>query len=565
MHDLIIDNALVCDGTGAALRPGGVAVADGRIAALSVDRGGKDLGQAHKRIDAQGLVLAPGIIDAHTHFDAQVTWDRWLTPSSSLGVTTAVIGNCGFTIAPCRPEHRDLTMRNLTHVEGMSIDVLRQGIAWDFESFPEYLDAIERRGLGLNVAAFVGHSSVRTFVMGADAHRRAATPDEVARMRDLVSAAMRSGAIGFATSTAGQHNGEAGIPMPSRLAAPDELGALVKAMGEGGAGVFMLTKGGATSVPFLESLAADSGRPVVVAALLHNSTNPDATFEDLRAIAAAQARGRRLWGQVSCCPLTNDFTLKSPYPFEGLEAWRPAMEAPEPRLPAIYADPQFRAAIRDELKRPAKVRLFNGEWHKLDLLETKRPEQRALEGRPVGELAKAEGKDPLDWMLDFALVEDLDTIFTAVLLNSDEDAVGRMLNDPYANIALSDAGAHLTFFCDAGFGLYLLGHWVRELEVMSLERAVHHLTGRQAAIFGIPGRGMLLPGNAADLMLFDPAAIGRGAARRVHDLPGGAPRLSTPAVGLHGVWVNGTRIVGDDGALAAEAPLSGQLLRRFVS
>jgi N-acyl-D-aspartate/D-glutamate deacylase len=560
MHDLIIDNALVCDGTGAALRPGGIAIADGKIAAV-----GKDLGTARERIDAHGLVLAPGIIDAHTHFDAQVTWDRWLTPSSSLGVTTAVIGNCGFTIAPCRPEHRDLTMRNLTHVEGMSIDVLRQGIAWDFQSFPEYLNAIEGRGLGLNVAAFFGHSSLRTFVMGEDAHRRAATADEIAQMRELVCQAMQAGAIGFATSTAGQHNGEAGVPMPSRLAASEELTALVKAMGEAGHGVFMLTKGGSTSIRFLESLAADSGRPVVIAALLHNSTVPDATFEDLREIAAAQGRGRRLWGQVSCCPLTNDFTLKSPYPFEGLDAWRPAMEAPEERLPAIYADAQFRAAIRDELKRPAKVRLFNGEWHKLDLLETRLPQNRALEGKSIGELAKQAGKDPLDFMLDLALAEDLDTIFTAVLLNSDEDAVGRMLNDPHANIALSDAGAHLTFFCDAGFGLYLLGHWVRELEVMSLERAVHHLTGRQAAIFGIPGRGELKPGNAADLMLFDPATIGRGEAHRVHDLPGGAPRLTTPATGLHGVWVNGQRIVDDGGALIQDAPLSGQLLRRFLS
>ncbi|MCK6451655.1 MAG: amidohydrolase family protein [Alphaproteobacteria bacterium] len=560
MHDLIIDNALVCDGTGAPLRPGGIAVADGRIAAA-----GKDLGAARERVDARGLVLAPGIIDAHTHFDAQITWDRWLAPSSALGVTTAVIGNCGFTIAPCRPADRDLTMRNLTHVEGMSLDVLRQGIQWDFQGFPEYLDAIERRGLGLNVAAFVGHSSIRTFVMGADAHRRAATGDEVAQMRDLVRGAMRCGAIGFATSTAGQHNGEAGIPMPSRLAAPEELGALVKAMGEGGTGVFMLTKGGGTSIGFLEQLAADSGRPVVVAALLHNSTNPDATFEDLRDIAAAQARGRRLWGQVSCCPLTNDFTLRSPYPFEGLEAWRPAMEAPQERLPAIYADKQFRAAIRDELMRPAKVRLFNGEWHKLDLLEAKRPEHRALEGRSIGELAKEAGEDPLDFMLDLALAEGLDTIFTAVLLNSDEEAVGRMLNDPHANIALSDAGAHLTFFCDAGFGLHLLGRWVRELEVMSLERAVHHLTGRQAAIYGIPQRGTLRPGNAADLMLFDPATVGRGEARRVHDLPGGAPRLTTPAKGLHGVWVNGARIVAEDGKRIGDAMSSGRLLRRFLA
>jgi len=560
MHDLVIRDAMIHDGTGAPPRRGALAVAGGTIAAI-----GSDPGPARRTIDAGGLALMPGIIDVHTHFDAQVTWDRWLTPSSTLGVTTAVIGNCGFTIAPCKPEHRDLTMRNLTHVEGMSLDVLRQGIDWGFESFPEYVAQVEKRGVGINVAAFVGHSSVRTYVMGADAHRRAATEAEVAAMKRLVVDAMQSGAVGFATSTAGQHNGEAGIPMPSRLADQDELRRLVGALGEVGRGVFMLTKGADTAIPFLEELAAESGRPVVIAALLHNSTNPEETFNDLRDIAAAQARGRRLWGQVSPCPLTNEFTLKSPYPLEGLKAWRPAMEAPEAKLPAIYADPSFRDAVRAELRQPAKVRLFNGEWHKLNLLEAKHAKNRALEGRSVGALAEAAGKDPLDLMLDLALGEDLDTIFTAVLLNSDEEAVGRMLRHPYANIALSDAGAHLTFFCDAGFGLYLLGHWVRERGTLTLEQAVHHLTGRPASIFGIRDRGTLAVGKAADLMLFDPATVGRGDKRRVHDLPGGAPRLTTPAVGLHGVWVNGERIVAEDGALIPGDGLPGRILKKFAA
>lgn len=564
MHDLVIRGASIHDGTGAPPKQGDLAVKDGAIAALGAGAGA-DLGPARETIDARGLALMPGIIDVHTHFDAQITWDRWLNPSSTLGVTTAVIGNCGFTIAPCKPEHRDLTMRNLTHVEGMSLDVLRGGVDWGFESFPEYVRQLEKNGVGINIAAFVGHSSVRTYVMGEDAHRRAASKDEVQAMKRIVLDAMQAGAVGFATSTAGQHNGEAGIPMPSRLADQDELRTLVGSLGEAGRGVFMLTKGADTSIPFLEELAADSGRPVVVAALLHNSTNPQVTFDDLRDIAAAQSRGRQLWGQVSPCPLTNEFTLKSPYPFEGLKAWRPAMEAPEAKLPAIYADPAFRQAVRHELTQPAKVRLFNGEWHKLNLLEVKSDRNRALEGKSVGALAEAAGKDPLDFMLDLALGEDLDTIFTAVLLNSDEEAVGRMLQHPYANIALSDAGAHLTFFCDAGFGLHLLGHWVRGRKVMSLEQAIHHLTGRPAAIFGIQDRGTLAVGKAADLMLFDPTTIDRGDKKRVHDLPGGAPRLTTPAVGLHGVWVNGRRIVAADGSLIAGGTLPGKVLKRFAA
>lgn len=559
MHDLVIRGATIVDGTGAPGRVADLAVTGGRIAEI-----GSRLGAAAETIEADGLVLAPGIIDTHTHFDAQITWDPGVTPSPELGVTTTVIGNCGFTIAPCKPDDRDITMRNLTHVEGMSLEVLRNGIRWDFETFPQYLDQLERAGAVPNVAAFVGHSSVRTWVMGTEATKRAATQDEIAQMRATVLEALKAGAVGFATSTAGQHNGEGGVPMPSRLADEAELRALTGALGEVGRGIFMLTKGSKTSIESLESLAAANGRPVMIAALLHNSTRPDQTFEDLRKIGAAQTRGHKLYGQVSCCPLTNDFTMWSPYPFEGLEAWLPAMKAQGGELKQVYADTGFRDLVRAELAVPAAVRLFNGEWDKLTLLEVARSENQRLEGQSVGALARAADQDPLDWMLDFALSENLESIFTAVLLNSDEKAVGRMLRDPNASIALSDAGAHLTFFCDAGFGLHLLGHWVRGLGVLPLEEAVWQLSGRPAEIFGIRGRGRLAPGLAADLMLFDPDKIGRGPARRVHDLPGGAPRLTTPAIGLHGVWVNGVKVADADGAVEGRG-LPGQILRDFAA
>jgi N-acyl-D-aspartate/D-glutamate deacylase len=521
---------------------------------------GRDLGPAKRVIDADGLVLAPGIIDTHTHYDAQITWDADLNPSPTLGVSTVMIGNCGSTIAPCRPEHRDLTLRHLTHVEGMSLDVLRRGVSWEFETFPQYLAFIERLGSVPNVAAFIGHSSLRTWVMGEDATKRAAKSGEVEAMRALVSDGLGAGAIGFATSTAPQHNGEGGTPMPSRLADDAELRALVGALGEARRGVFMLTKGGHTTVPYLETLAAATGRPVVIAALLHNPTQPQGTFNELAAIAAAQSRGRRLYGQVSCCPLTNDFTLRSPYPFEGLEAWQPAMRAEGDDLKRVYADGDFRRRVADELSRPAAVRLFNGEWEKLELLTAVRPEHRRYEGRSVESLAAAGGKAPLDWFLDFGLVENLDSVFTAALLNTDEDAVGRMLRDPNATIALSDAGAHLTFFCDAGFGLHLLGHWVRERGVLPLEEAVWQLSGRPAEIFGLGDRGRIAPGLAADFLLFDPATVGRGPKARVFDLPGGAPRLTTAARGLHGLWINGVRVRDEAGLLPARGR-PGRLLR----
>ena len=557
MHDLVIRNAQLYDGLGAPPRPGDLAVGGGRIAAI-----GAGVGAAREEVDAQGLALAPGIIDNHTHYDAQVTWDPDLAASSALGVTTAIIGNCGFTIAPCRPEDRDLTMRNLTNVEGMSIEALRAGIRWDFESFPDYLRAIERPGLGINVAAFVGHSGVRTFVMREDAPHRAATAAEVARMRAIVIEGMQAGAIGFATSTSPAHNGDGGIPMPSRLADDAELFALTGALGEVGRGVFMLTKGGQTRIEFLEEVAARSGRPVVVAALLHSSTNPDAVFRDLDLIGAARGRGRKLVGAVSCCPLTMDFTLAAPYPFEGLAAWKPALGAKGEAFKRVVADRAFRDALRAELARPATFRLFNGEWDRVLVVEAARPEHRGFENRSLAQIAAEQGRDPLDALLDLALAENLETVFAALLLNAEEDAVQRLVTHPYSIVSLSDAGAHLTFFNDAGFGLHLLGHWVRERGALSVAAAIRKLTSEPAAVFGIPDRGRLEPGCAADLMLFDPATVARGAKERRFDLPAGAARLMTPAIGLHGVWVNGQRVADANGPRAA-APRAGRLLREF--
>lgn len=556
--DLVIRGADIYDGKGGAPYRGDVAVKDGRIAAV-----GTVAEKGAEEIDATGLALMPGIIDSHTHFDAQITWDPGCTPSPELGVTSVLIGNCGFTIAPCREPDRDLIMKNLVQVEGMSLDVLRNGIKWNFETFPQYLDMLETQGSVMNVGAFLGHSSIRTYVMGPAATERAANDDEISEMADLVRAGMKAGAVGFATSTAPQHNGWGGIPMPSRLAEREELETLVTAMGEDGRGVFMLTKGNTTDVPYLETVAAKAGRPVMIAALLHNPTNPEGTFNDLAAVAAARANGHELWGQVSCCPLYMDFSLKSAYPMEGLNAWKPAMEATGEALKAVYDSPEFRQAVKDELAGPAGVRLFNGEWHKLEVTETAKPENKAYDQKKVQDLADAAGKHPLDWMLDLAISEDLETLFMAELLNTDEDAVGRMMADPNASVALSDAGAHLTFFCDAGFGLHLMGHWSRELGKLTLEQATHELTAKPAAIYRIPERGEIKEGYHADLLLFDPATVGRGPKRRVFDLPGGAPRLTTDAVGVHGVWVNGTQVADAKGA--TQAGLPGKLLRSFGS
>jgi len=564
MHDFVIRNALLLDGLGAAPVHGDLGVANGKIVEV-----GKAKGAYRETLNADGLALMPGIIDNHTHYDAQLTWDPLASPSPALGVTTAVIGNCGFTIAPCKPADRDLILKNLTQVEGMSIDVLRAGTRWGFESVPEFFGMLEKQGVALNVAGFVGHSSVRTYVMGEEAPKRAATPAEVAKMRQLVLEGVRAGAIGFATSTSPNHNGHGGIPMPSRLADDNELRELVGCLKEAGRGVFMLTKGGQTKIEFLEELAAASGRPVIVAALLHNNTSPRGVFDDLDKISAANARGRKLLGAISCCALTMDFTLHSPYTFEGLAAWKPALSLSGEKYRNLLNTKTFRDAVRAEINGPpVATRLFNGQWDKMYVENVGRPENRKWQQTTVADMALAAGTDPLDAMLDLALAEDLDTEFSALLLNSDEQAVAAMLRHPHSLVSLSDAGAHLTLFNDAGFGLHLLGHWVREKGVLKIEEAARKLTSDPASVFGIGGRGRLEAGCAADLFLFDPATVGRGPKIRVQDLPAGGTRLIMPPLGVHGVWVNGERIADARGVragLGAEKRLPGRVLREFLS
>ena len=564
MHDLVIDNARLIDGLGTPARDGSLAVKDGRIAALGADRRGGDLGPARERVDAGGLVLAPGIVDLHTHYDAQLTWDAFATPSTALGVTTVVIGNCGFTIAPCHPAHRDLIIRNLTHVEGMSLEALRAGITWDFETYPQYLDSLERRGLVPNVASFVGHSSVRTYVLGEDASKRKATDAEIAEMRRIVVEALQTGAIGFATSTLEQHNGEHGIPMPSRLADEREMAALTGALGEVGRGGFMLTKGMTSTVPWLEGIAAATRRPVMIAAMFVDPGDPTRVFRELGEIEAARGRGRELWAQVGYFPLGMEFTLRHPYPLEAFIAWRPAIEATdEARYRAVLADRSFRAALKKEIGQPGVPNRFSDKnWDHLTIAEVTRPEHRALEGQTIGALARARGEHPWDTFLDLGLDGELDAMFDCRLFNIDESEVKRLLRHPHAAVALSDAGAHLSFLCDAGFGLHLFGHWARERGDLTIEQAVRAVTSAVADAYRIQGRGRLQAGAWADLLLFDPATVGRGGKRRVNDLPTGASRLDTPAVGLHGVWVNGVRTVDERGPVK-DCGRPGRLLREF--
>ncbi len=559
MFDLIIKNANIIDGTGLPSFTGDIAVEDGII----VHRG-NDLGQAKSVIDAKGLSLVPGFIDSHTHYDAQLTWDPWANPSPKLGVTTIVIGNCGFTIAPCKAEHRELTIKNLTNVEGMSLDALRKGIVWNFETFPEYLDFIENRGVGPNVAAYVGHSSVRVYVMGKDALTRKATEDEILEMEKIVKESMISGGLGFATSTFEGHNGENGVPMPSRLADDKEMHNLIMAMSSFGRGVFMLTRGSNTSIDNIEKWMKGSNRPAIVAALLHNPLSDSSTFKILADISEATNRGTEMWGQVSCRPLSMEFTMESPYLFEGIHAWRPAMECATLELyKNIIEDRNFRSHLLNEIEDDAQVRLFNGDWDKIIVREVQNKKYLPLEGRSIKDIASEANVNPLEWLLDHSLNEKgMDTLFIAKLLNSDEEAVGKLLKHPRSNITLSDAGAHLTFFNDAGYGLYMLQKWVRENEIMTIEEAIYNLTGKQADIYRIDQRGRLVPGQYADMMLINPDKVGVSQTYRVNDLPGGSSRLNIDGHGIYGVWINGQRVLEDNSIVNRES-LPGKVIRGF--
>jgi N-acyl-D-aspartate/D-glutamate deacylase len=383
-------------------------------------------------------------------------------------------------------------------------------------------------------------------------------------MKRLVLEGLRAGAVGFSTSTLEQHNGENGIPMPSRLADEHEMMELTGALGEVGKGVFMLTKGMTTTVPWLERIAERNGRPVMIAAMFVDPNDPQRVFGEFEQIGAARKRGRELWGHVGCFPLGMEFTLRHPYPLEALLAWRPAIEAEgSEQYRRVLSDAEFRRAIKAEAKTRGVPNRFS--YHSLQHMtvnSVQRPEHAQLSGRNVSEMAQAEGKDPFDWLLDFGLDGELDAMVECKLFNTDEEAMRELLRHPHAQITLSDAGAHLSFLCDAGFGLHLFGHWVRERGDLTLEQAVQAVTGRPADLYRIRERGRLAPGAWADLILFDPATVGRGPKRRVSDLPGGASRVDTPAVGLHGVWVNGVRVVNERGPMR-DAGRPGKLMREF--
>ena len=562
MHDLIIRNAQVFDGSGLPPVLSDVAVSNGRIAHI-----GSTAEAAHETIDAKGLALMPGIVDLHTHYDAQVTWDRTMSPSPALGVTTAVIGNCGFGIAPCPAPLRETMLKNLSVVEGMDLNALLTGVNWEFESFGQYMDQLRRIGPYINTAVFAGHSVIRTAVMGADGSSKVdPSPEQMQTMQSMVRDAMDHGAIGFASSFSPNHSGYGGIPMPSTIATEAELRALTSVLGEKKKGVFMMATGTRGSPDIMESIAEDTGRPAYISTVLtmYNEGNPSLGAAYYERCAQALERGHELYILTSCQPLSFDFSLTDPYVLLSHSAFDVVKSATFNSLPGIYRSTEFRDAFRKNLKHPKEGILFLGNWRHIEVGQTTHPENQRLEGQNIQALADQQGLDPVDVFFDLALSEDLGTHFVGKFFNNNDEGVAPSLKHPASVITLSDAGAHLSYMCDAGFGLYFLSHWVRDTGHFTLSEGIRKITSEPADRFRIPERGRLQVGLPADMLLFDPATVGISKPLPRQDLPGGGSRMIRTATGVHGVWVNGVK-VHDGHNYVDHSQGPGQVLDHFNS
>jgi N-acyl-D-aspartate/D-glutamate deacylase len=538
--DVVIRGGTVFDGSGAPGRVADVAIADGVIREIGPQLRGE------RELDASGCAVAPGFIDIHTHYDAQVFWDPALRPSSYHGVTTVVAGNCGFTIAPTRPEHRDVIVRTLENVEDMDPATLTAGICWEFETFPEYLELVRRRGTVLNFTAYIGHSALRLYVMGDAAYERAATADEISRMCDLVREALDAGAAGFSTSFSFAHRGIDGKPVPSRFAARDEVDALFAAVGRAGRGVVLATPGEQCSYPDFYEVQARIGRPFTWPLF---AAPGGAHAKQLKLHEQSVPRGANVWPQVTSRPLTMQFTLADAYNLNVAPVFGELLKVGRALRMAAYRDPAWRSLAAADLDRvPMRPR-----WETFEVSESNKfPE---LQGRRVADLARERACSPFDVMCEIAVAEDLETRFRAYIANDDVDAVADLLTHDHVVLGLSDAGAHVDQLCDAPLYTDFLGKWVRERSLMPLEKAVRKLSGEPADMFGFARRGYLREGCWADVCVFDPLTVGPGPLRRVRDFPADAERLTAEEpTGVRHVLVNGTPIRTDGRSLLEVRP-----------
>ena len=562
MLDLLIRDAEIVDGTGAPAFHGDVGISDGRIAAVGdID----DL--ATKTVDAQGLTLTPGFVDLHTHYDAQLFWDPTASPSLQHGVTTVFGGNCGFTLAPVAADQQDYLTRMLARVEGMPLDALRAGLDWQWSSFGDWLKRFDGR-VAVNAGFLVGHSALRLAAMGEDAVGGQATPAQVDRMVTLLHEALADGALGFSTSQSQTHNDGSGQPVPSRSASRDELLALATGVRDHpGTTLEAIIPGclqgfSDDEVALLTDMSVAADRPLNWNLLGVSAANPAGHQRQLRASEVAAERGGRVIALTLPHAMKIRLSFLTGFVLDGLPGWRDTMHLPVPERLAALADPEVRRRLNHGAQsEEAGILRGLANWARLIIVETFAPQNSAATGRSVGEVAAARGGEPFDALLDIVIADELRTGLTPAPFGDDAAdwrLRAEVWRSPHAVIGGSDAGAHLDMMCGAIYTTSLLGHGVREHQVVTLEEAVRLLTDVPARLYGLAERGRITPGWHADLVLFDPATIDHGPERTRYDLPAGAPRLVADAHGIASVLVSGVEVCRDGVATGA---LPGTVLR----
>jgi N-acyl-D-aspartate/D-glutamate deacylase len=544
--DLVVTGGTVVDGTGAPARTADVAIADGRV----VEVGQIDASAAREHIDADGLLVTPGFVDIHTHYDAQLHWDPTASPASWHGVTTLMTGNCGFTLAPSKPDDVEWLLLMLSRVEGMSADALRAGVPFRGGSLGDFLAGLDGR-LGVNVGANVGHCAVRRYVMGDEASERAATDEEIAQMRRLVRSAFDQGAIGFTSSQLELHVAHDGRGVPSNHACPDELIALAAVLRDVGRGSIefiprtFLNGYDEADRELVLSMARVSGRPVHLNTLTLLPHAPDGWSRSLEFAQAASDAGLEVHPMFATNRQGAHFSLDSTFLFDEMPSFRDTLTMPEPRRSQRLRDQAVRDQMRKEIADP-KGRSFVFVWQVVAVETVHRAEHDGFVDRTVWDIAQEQGKDPLDAFLDLSLAEDLQMQFVlAAPPNKKRQAVTEaLIKSPLIMAGSSDGGAHLLSFCGADFTTRLISEWTPD--VLSIEDAIARLTSIPARAYGIADRGTLEAGKAADVLLIDRERLSAGETPRyVRDFPAESGRYVVDATGYHSVIVNGQTLLRD--------------------
>ena len=558
-YDVLIRGGMVIDGSGMPRYRADVGVRDGRIARI-----GRIREPAGRTVDAEGRVVAPGFVDGHTHMDAQAFWDPLGSCSCYHGVTTAVMGNCGFTLAPCRASETDYVFRNLERAEDISREAMLAGIDWTWESYPEYLDAVDAAPKALNYAGYVGHSALRTYVMGERAFDSAATGDELAEMTRLVREAVGAGAIGFSTSRSPSHRTSDDRPVASRAAPFDEARAIVRGMGEAGAGIFQLAmeRGDdahmAAVYESLVDLSIETGRPVTFGSLSRReSPGQWRRFYDI--VTRGNRAGARLFTQVHSREINSILSFRTTMPFDSRDVWRDVRARPLEAQKAALTDPETRARLIEVAGSPHDGPEAIGaearppEWDIFYVMDrVERPH------RSVADVAHARGVSPAEAMIDLALEHDLSLFFRQPLANENQDDALALMKHPHSVVTFSDSGAHVSQIMDSSLQTHLLSHWVRQEEAFTLEEAVRLITYDTATHWGFHDRGLLREGMTADIVVFDPDTIAPRMPEVVDDLPAGARRLRQTAEGIAATLVAGEVVLENNEHTGA---LPGRLLR----